>query len=328
MIFSTLLLAQTLFVKMPTGDIYQAVNDISQGQCVLTGTEELVFEANNFNTCNKVLLQPGCYRAELQGGVGTTSEMCLDHTNFDNMQTVSALFSLSEPTTIYALRGGDGNPGTIVSSTPKNYYGTFGGGASGVDSILVVGERVWRANGGSGKTCIMPTQGAILSTSGSGVSYGNGFGGNSDLTGNKNGFRRFYISNLSVNTSISSIGGGGGGGPNNAGGSNWSAQSNFPDDKIIINAGDNGTTKSGGNGGSINSCINMDCSETLFVSGGAGGANVSYECGGQMAYSYGGGGGGGAIYVNTSSSYYAKGGDGGSGSTGKSNTSFLRIYKM
>lgn len=42
----------------------------------------------------------------------------------------------------------------------------------------------------------------------------------------------------------------------------------------------------------------------------------------------GGGGGGGAIYVNTSSSYYAKGGDGGSGSTGKSNTSFLRIYKM
>ena len=325
MFFTTLLLAQTLFVKTPDGNVYKSVNDVPVGQCILTGEEELVFEASNFNTCNEVVLQPGCYRAEMRGGIGTANENCLDHIGFDDNTTISAVFSISQPTTVYALRGGDGNPGEVIIS--GNYAGSFGGGASGVDSILVIGDRVWRANGGAGKTCIKAkgltsTNQVSYATS---VQIGNGFGGGVNLSDHINAARAFHMSpQVSY---MYSIGGGGGGAPSGVGGANWQYKYTYPTDGIVINPGENGTSLSGGDGGNITSCMDYNCTELRTISGGRGGATMSYVCGGKYAYSHGGGGGGASIQIMTSTNTKA-GGDGGSGSTGTSNISFVRIYKM
>ncbi len=325
MFFTTLLLAQTLFVKTPDGNVYKAVNDVPVGQCILTGEEELVFEASNFNTCNEIVLQPGCYRAEMRGGIGTANENCLDHIAFDENTTMSAVFSISQPTTVYALRGGDGNPGEAIIS--GSYISSFGGGASGVDSILVIGDRVWRANGGAGKTCITGEDFTSTNTADSAttIAVGNGFGGGTNLPDDTNGARAFY--NV-LNKVMYSIGGGGGGAPNGVGGANWQYKSTFPADDIIINPGENGTSLSGGDGGSVTSCIDLDCTEMRTINGGKGGTTMSYICGGQYAYSYGGGGGGAAIRAYSTYFLTRVGGDGGSGSTGTSNVSFVRIYKM
>lgn len=65
------------------------------------------------------------------------------------------------------------------------------------------------------------------------------------------------------------------------------------------------------------------------ATGGTGGANVSYTCGGVTFYSYGGGGGGA---VSTGGLFGAgvgvNGGNGGSGSSGASSTSFVMIYRF
>ncbi len=325
MFFTTLLLAQTVFVKTPDGNVYKAVNDVPVGQCILTGEEELVFEASNFNTCNEVVLQPGCYRAEMRGGIGTANENCLDHIGFDDNTTISAVFSISQPTTVYALRGGDGNPGkTIISN---GCISSFGGGASGVDSILVIGDRVWRANGGPGKTCTRPKQDCarnLVATSTT-VLVGNGFGGGVNLPDHINGARSFL--QHKPDAVIYSIGGGGGGAPSGVGGANWQYKYTYPTDGIVINPGENGTSLSGGDGGNVTSCKTYACTELVTVNGGRGGATMPYICGGQYAYSYGGGGGGAAV-IARSSTTTSVGGDGGSGSTGTSNVSFVRIYKM
>lgn len=323
MFFTTLLLAQILFVKTPDGNVYKAVNDVPVGQCILTGEEELVFEASNFNTCNEVVLQPGCYRAEMRGGIGTANENCADHITFDENTTISAVFSISQPTTIYALRGGDGNPGEAIIS--GNYISSFGGGASGVDSILVIGDRIWRANGGIGKQCISPIPSftPVNALSGSTIRPGNGFGGGGYFPDENTGSRAYYSY-----TNRYSIGGGGGGAPNGVGGANWLYKHTFPVDGIIINPGKNGTSLSGGDGGSVTSCKTYACTELVTVNGGRGGTTMSYICGGQYAYSYGGGGGGGAIQALPTITRKSDGGDGGYGSTGTSNVSFVRIYKM
>lgn len=201
------LTSPSIHIKKSDGEMYYvALSPLGGG--IFDGSETLVYSESSINKCHSVNLEPGIYRVEMRGGTGGKPYRCTSGSGMTNAMgdIVSSIFKLNETTTVYSLRGGDGNNSPTIGT-----YQIPGGGASGVDSILVVGERVWRANGGSGKTCIMPTQGDILSTTGSGVSYGNGFGGNSDLTGNKNGFRRFYIRNTSVNTSISSIGGGGGG---------------------------------------------------------------------------------------------------------------------
>ena len=146
-----LFLASALYITGPHGDIYKAANEVPKGACVMSGSEVLVYEANNINTCNTVVLEPGCYRAEMRGGVGQKNEDCVDFVELSKTSIVSALFSLSETTDVYVLRGGDGNPGSVNKQSGR--YGTFGGGASGVDSLLVVGDRVWRADGGAGNTC-------------------------------------------------------------------------------------------------------------------------------------------------------------------------------
>ena len=181
------LTSPSIHIKKSDGEMYYvALSPLGGG--IFDGSETLVYSESSINKCHSINLEPGIYRVEMRGGTGGKPYRCTSGSGMTNAMgdIVSSIFKLNETTTVYSLRGGDGNNSPTIGT-----YQIPGGGASGVDSILVVGERVWRANGGSGN--------------------GNGFGGNSDLTGNKNGFRRFYIRNTSVNTSISSIGGGGGG---------------------------------------------------------------------------------------------------------------------
>ena len=317
-------LAQALYITGPSGDVYMAANEVPQGSCVMSGTEELVFEVTNFNTCNEIVLEPGCYRAELRGGVGVANAACVDYVAQSETSIVSALFSLSEPTTAYALRGGDGNPGGVNVSSGR--YGTFGGGASGVDSLLVVGNRTWRADGGEGNTCTIPVNNNVINRaySRTATAIGNGSGGRSDLSGNVNAYRGYTTNN----TETFGVGGGGGGAPSDLGGTGWQYKGTFPDAAMYMNAGTDGSDVGGGDGGDVSSCATYKCTALNTASGGVGGANVSFSCGGQVAISYGGGGGGGGVYGTSNLAYYADGGDGGSGSTGTSETSFLRIYKM
>jgi hypothetical protein len=204
-----------------------------------------------------------------------------------------------------------------------------------VDSILVVGDRIWRAPGGVGKTCAVSeksTANAPLSITN--VQFGNGIGGGSNLNQYISQKRAYYIDKS--HRFIYGIGGGGGASPNGAGGTDWQYHYAFiKADVEYVNPGTNGTNgtncpngtgECGGNGGDIKVCNTPSCTSFVEAKGGKGGETVTYECGGQTAKSYGGGGGGGAY-----SSYYltaANGGNGGSGSSGTSDTSFVRIYKI
>lgn len=320
-----LALLSALYFETSDGNIYHTIDKIPDGMCILNNNgEELVYEATNFNTCNEIVLQPGCYRAELRGGIGLQNEYCLDIVEYDLTRTESAIFSINEPTTVYVFRGGDGNPGgvNVVNNT---YTGAFGGGASGVDSILVVGDRVWRASGGVGKTCakgnktISINQATVSST----VPVGNGIGGGSILNQPPIQKRVYYV----YKQTIYGTGGGGGASPNGAGGTDWQYHHDFINTDEYVNAGANGTGERAGNGGDVYACNNTSCTSMMAATGGIGGATVTYECGGKTAKTYGGGGGGGAYAGN----YYTKGlngGDGGSGSSGSSDTSFVRIYKI
>ena len=317
-----LALLSALYFKTSDGNIYHTIDKIPDGMCVLNNNgEELVYEASNFNTCNEIVLQPGCYRAELRGGIGLPNEYCKSIAEQDFTPTISALFNINEPTTVYVFRGGDGNPGG-VNVVPNRYTGAFGGGASGVDSILVVGDRVWRASGGVGKTCTVGTENDLnIVNNHTTVSIGNGIGGGSNL--NKPILQQRAYAQTSDR--LYGIGGGGGASPNGAGGTDWQYHYDFINTDEYVNAGSNGTGERAGDGGDIYVCNTLSCTSMVSATGGIGGATVTYECGGQTAKTYGGGGGGG-----THNAYYGtlNGGNGGSGSSGTSDVSFIRIYRI
>jgi len=317
-----LALLSALYFKTSDGNIYHTIDKIPDGMCVLNNTgTELVYEATNFNTCNEIVLEPGCYRAELRGGIGLQNEYCLSIAEQDLTPTISAIFSINEPTTVYVFRGGDGNAGG-VNVVNNAYTGAFGGGASGVDSILVVGDRVWRASGGVGKTCAKGKKTQINTTKTLPFASGNGIGGGSILNQYITQKRGYHVYR---ETSIAGIGGGGGASSNGAGGTDWQVRSNFINGDEYVNAGTNGTDERAGNGGDIYACNNPACTSMVSATGGIGGATVTYECGGQTAKTYGGGGGGGAYVTGYATT---NGGNGGSGSTDHSDTSFVRIYKI
>ena len=318
-----LALLSALYFKTSDGNIYHTIDKIPDGMCVLNNNgEELVYEATNFNTCNEITLQPGCYRAELRGGIGLQNEHCLDIVEHDLTRTESAIFNISEPTTVYVFRGGDGNAGGV--NVVNNGTGSFGGGASGMDSILVVGDRVWRASGGVGKTCstsISIKKQINLAGAYTTIAVGNGVGGNSELV-QLVSQKRVY---LSTGRYRYGFGGGGGASPNGAGGTDWQYHHDFINTDEYVNAGTNGTGERAGDGGDIYVCKDFSCTSMVSATGGVGGETVTYECGGQTAKTYGGGGGGGAYHIANG---VADGGDGGSGSTDHSDTSFVRIYKI
>jgi hypothetical protein len=203
-----LALLSALYFKTSDGNIYHTIDKIPPGMCILNNNgTELVYEATNFNTCNEIELQPGCYRAELRGGIGLQNEYCLSIAEQDFTPTISAIFSINEPTTVYVFRGGDGKPGG-VNVVRNAYTGAFGGGASGVDSILVVGDRVWHASGGAGKTCAFSTKSALNHAA---VTYatpiGQGIGGGSNFNQPELQKRAYHVH--LIQSLIYGIGGGG-----------------------------------------------------------------------------------------------------------------------
>jgi len=311
----------TLHVQNTDGKIYHAIV-IPQGGELFDASETLVYSENSINTCQPVTLDAGLYRVELRGGAGGKQSWCrngLGKTNpIANM--VSQIFKLPTQTTVYAFRGGDGNNSPAVTG-----HQIPGGGASGVDSMLVI-----------------PSQGAII---GIGAPSSQCF--DASFLGFPAGARHiaFYCQSTPAGTySIENIrsthsylhsayvcGGGGGGAPNGVGGG---AASNT---KLKATAGTNATSDGGGNGGDAENLMGDSQTKNRGI-GGKGGKNVYWQCAGHTVVSYGGGGGGGecALYEDASCKTFntccypdcADGGDGASGSTDTSDTSYVKIYKI
>ena len=320
-------LLATLHIMTHNGAIYDVVEDIPAGSCIIGGTETLVYEASTFNTCQEIRLKPGCYRVEMMGGLGGKNEICKDWAEQMITSPLSGMFTLDTETTVYAFRGGDGMPGTVNKS--GSFYGSFGGGASGAASIVVVGDRVFRARGGAGGTCVMIggyTPGQFNSSLS--VMGGNGIGGGVDFDDAVWAQRACVKDYIYQNGRYlyASFAGGGGGAPSGTGGTTWQDNRDCQPD-TVVDAGADGTSSGGGDGGDVtNAYYNPDDTTPKNATGGRGGANVTWTCGGQTITVYGGGGGGGML--NGALRRVFNGGDGGSGSTGTSNTSYLRIYKM
>ena len=310
----------TLHVQNTDGKIYHAIV-IPDGGKFLDATEKLVYSADSINTCQPVTLDAGMYRVELRGGAGGKQSRCNVGLGTINpiANTVSQVFKLPTQTTVYAFRGGDGNDSDAVTD-----HQIPGGGASGVDSMLVVGDRAIIGIGAPSSQCfacsrIAYPDGAIVL----------GYSCQSTPSGT------YSVQDIKVGNSVNgdkvACAGGGGGAPNGVGGA---AGSNT---KSKATAGENATTNGGGNGGDIEN-LTGDSQTKNIAYGGAGGKNVYWQCAGHTATSYGGGGGGAlCAFANSSScasggqwcySDCADGGDGASGSTGKSDTSYVKIYKI
>jgi len=124
------------------------------------------------------------------------------------------------------------------------------------------------------------------------------------------------------------LGGGGGGAPSGTGGTTWQYNKNCPSD-TVVSAGTDATNAGGGDGGGVTDAYYKPGDTTpKNAAGGRGGANVTFQCGGQTITIYGGGGGGACISGYYGAGVAVPGGDGGSGSTNTSTNSFIRIYKM
>ena len=311
----------TLHVQNTDGKIYHAIV-IPQGGEFLDASEKLVYSENSINTCQPVTLDAGMYRVELRGGAGGKQSRCNSGLGTINpvANTVSQIFKLPTQTTVYAFRGGDGNDNPTVTK-----HQIPGGGASGVDSMLVVGDHAIIGIGAPSSQCFNLIIGAYPEGAASIT-----FRCQSTPSGT------YAIENIeigqAVGTAYYGCGGGGGGAPNGLGGVAGSST------KIKATAGENATTNGGGNGGDIEN-LTGDSQTKNIAYGGVGGKNVYWQCAGHTAVSYGGGGGGATCMLyepytcasTTKSWCYsdcADGGNGASGSTGKSDTSYVKIYKI
>jgi hypothetical protein len=313
----------TLHVQNTDGKIYHAIV-IPQGGELFDASEKLVYSESSINTCQPVTLDAGLYRVELRGGAGGKQSRC--NTGLGKMNpvanTVSQIFKLPTQTTVYAFRGGDGNDSPTVT-----FHQIPGGGASGVDSMLIIGDHAIVGIGAPSSQCFSLNPGAYPSGS---PTIKNECASTPSGT--------YAIENIEIGKAISNTqygcGGGGGGAPNGLGGTAVSYKN------VKITAGDNATSGMYGKGGDGGDAENLmgDSQTKNTARGGFGGPNVTYTCAGHTATSYGGGGGGAiCILTNPSNceslgswcySDCADGGNGASGSTGKSDTSYVKIYKI
>ena len=301
----------SLHIMDHTGAVYHVVVR-AQDEQLATGTETLVYEQSAINTCETVTLDAGLYRAELRGGSGGLPSKCNNPVDKTPMLGYinTSIFKLDASTTISVFRGGDGNnSGTVASSQLP------GGGASGVDSLVVLPTRTIRATGGVGVRC---TKDNTRNPAGGGQAYtGRCMGGG----GGTNGLVGWGPTETII------CGGGGGGAPSGMGGAS----------ATNVTAGANATSAGGGNGGDATN-PNGDSKTSNIGYGGRGGANILFQCGGATAIGYGGGGGGGLcywVYAPACTKYGSwcvadcvDGGAGGSGSTGTSTDSYVKIYRI
>lgn len=232
----------SLKIRTSDGSMFY-VPMIAEDMCIATGNTELYYEETDINTCKEITLPAGCWRVELSGGFG--QGLCgSDDDIYQTGATETYTLRLNTETQIYVFRGGDGNaPAAYVAGTG------IGGGASGVDSFIVVKNQIKSAAGGGGELC---------------------------QSGNPTYSTEFDSNNLQCNLRPSY---GGGGNPDRAGG------------------------QSGHN--------NTDSACKIF-------------------YGAGGGGGGATCWVMNENSNVTcnSGTDGGSGSTGTSDTSYVKIYRL
>ena len=138
-----------IHIQKESGEIYY-VSLVPVDGDIVDMSETLVYEENTINTCQSVNLSAGFYRVEMRGGAGGKPYACDAGTGKKNIigDIVSSVFKLNNDTVVYSLRGGDG-----VSGAPITQHQIPGGPSSGVDSMLVLGNRTIRAIGGSGSRC-------------------------------------------------------------------------------------------------------------------------------------------------------------------------------
>lgn len=307
-----------LNIKDQTGAIYYA--PVSVGSCpdslkikkdgvvYTVGQSSLYHEVTSLNSCEAIELRPGCYTVEILGGRGGDGGGRTGNGQDAAPEIYS--FTIDTATTVYAFRGGDGNAGG-VNSASSGVMSAGGGGASGAPSFFQVGDEFVLSQGGAGGA----GQGGYNSSkveqecgSGGGGSFEQGTDGVAAKGGDAWGADGL------------GCGGGGGGAVGGGGGvaaSGMLYRGNVGADATDSGGGDGGSSSMGGLLGSSN------------ATGGAGGANVSWSCGGQTITSYGGGGGGavstgGLLGVGVG----VNGGAGGSGVQNVSDVSYVKIYRF
>lgn len=296
------------YAPMSVGSCPDSLKVQKDGLTYTIGQSTLYHEVTSVNSCEEIELRPGCYTVELMGARGGDGGGNLDSGQLATLQTYS--FTIDVTTVAYAFRGGDGNSGTVNSSS-SGVFAAGGGGASGGPSLFQIGTDFVLSNGGDGGLGAGGYNSSAEEQecgSGGGGSATQGADGLTAMGGDS-----WWADGLGC--------GAGGGGA--IGGATGEAASGT---LYRGNAGTAATESGGGNGG--NSSIGG-----LFGSssgtGGIGGANTSWVCGTQTIYSYGGGGGGA---VSTGGLFGVgvgvNGGDGGSGVLDTSDTSYVRIYRF
>lgn len=301
----------SLKIMDSTGTIYYADTmpgacpdavKVSDGNIVYSiGAQTLYYETSNFNSCETINLEPGCYYVEVRGGTGGDGGN--NSGSGADAITKTYSFTILENTSAIVFRGADGAPGTVNIDGDITSGG--GGGASGVPSLFAIGDVVIVSDGGNGGR-----GGFAHKYGGDEQQCGAGGGGNAgDMANGANALVNYVLTD-----NLFMCGAGGGGAPGGVGGTD-AVNGAYRGD-----AGNAGTQDSGGAGGGAHRVFDSK-------DGGAGGATVSFSCAGQTLYSYGGGGGG-AVEARSFSQVNLEGGNGGSGSINSSDTSMVRIYKF
>lgn len=319
-----------LKVLLPDGTLYQSTS-IPDGGYIIRDSEKLYYEESDINTCKTLTLQPGNYRIEIKGGKGGGYRAFGTlYTYQGEIKTYS--FKADTETTIQIFRGGDGTaictPGRVSSA-----------GSSGVDSLLIINNTILRALGGHGVPCrsntfiaeIQKTWPFTQSIAGGGGAIENIYNYyNEDLNRGM-----WPLATHNYNGVVS--GGGGGGAPDGTPKGSPASIDPSKFERCMADGancigratlGTAATKDQGGNGG--NAYVSY-YDQSLTAIGGKGGKTISWPCGNTHAYSYGGGGsggvcGGGFMPGGPSNLSCTDGDDGGSGSTGTSETSYIRIF--
>lgn len=307
-----------LGIKDSTGAVYYAPIDVGNcpsslkvksGDTVYTvGQSNLYQSVTSIDTCETISLPPGCYKVVVVGGRGGDGGNNAGTGGDAIEQTFS--FNITQTTNVYAFRGGDGAGGAFNESSGGVTSGG-GGGASGVPSMFQVGDDYIISQGGDGGV-------GGAGENSKGVAQNCGGGGGGSVSAGGTGLGSTGADAWDASGFVCSAGGGGA-----VGGAGGAATSGF----LYNGAAGTAAGDNGGGAGGNSSMGGLFGSSS--ATGGTGGANVSYTCGGVTFYSYGGGGGGA---VSTGGLFGAgigvNGGNGGSGSSGASSTSFVMIYRF
>lgn len=329
--------AAGLHIMDENGIVYTAV-EIPDGAYVMQGEEEIAYTEESINTCRQMTLPAGRYKIYVKGGRGGGDRTMASGIPAYEGDSIIHTVNIDTPTDVYVFRGGDGADN--CDNLPDAQYSfTVGTGSSGVDSLVVIGDTVLRASGGAGVHCFSSNRGSSYTEGYPGTGTGNHTINNYYSQPLKNGRWGLCIRRENIYTLIRGGGGGGVvGGVGQSRGTTCPSVSVFDacnadgaDCAWYVTNGTAATDDTGGRGGDATLSYR---GVTATGHGAAGGKNVSWTCGGATAVSYGGGGAPGQCmdaFLPKSASDTPHCGDGiagGSGSTGTSDTSYVKIYRL